>query len=199
MSLLLETLRIENGNILNIGLHNERMARSLYGIFGLRKEPELEKIIIVPEFAWNGIYKCRVVYDDKTAQVEFLPYTIRSVRSLKLIINENICYPYKFNERNEINRLMEMRGDCDDILIIKKGMVTDSSFSNVVFRDLNGNWVTPSTYLLPGTRRASLIQQGLISETDISFSDIPEYYELKLINAMLGLDDTEGIPISNLI
>lgn len=199
MSLLLETLKIENGNILNIGLHNERMARSLYGIFGLKKEPDLEKIINVPEFAWNGIYKCRVVYDDRTTQVEFLPYIIRSVRSLKLIINENICYPYKFNARNEINRLMEMRGDCDDILIIKKGMVTDSSYSNVVFRDLNGNWVTPSTYLLPGTRRASLIQQGLISETDISFSDIPEYYELKLINAMLGLDDSEGIPVRNII
>jgi 4-amino-4-deoxychorismate lyase len=94
---------------------------------------------------------------------------------------------------------MEMRGDCDDILIVKRGMVTDSSYSNVVFRGSYGNWVTPATYLLPGTRRASLIQQGLISETDISINDITKYTELKLINAMMGLDDTEGIPVKNIL
>jgi 4-amino-4-deoxychorismate lyase len=199
MSLLVETLKIENGNIRNVSFHNERMSRSLYGIYGIRKDPELEKIIKVPEFAVAGTYKCRVVYDDKSVRIEFLPYVIRPVRSLKLIINEDICYPYKYTARDKIDRLMEMRGDCDDILIIKKNMVTDSSFSNVVFRDLHGNWVTPSTYLLAGTRRASLIDQGVISETDISCNDIEKYSELKLINAMMGPDDTEGIPVRNII
>jgi 4-amino-4-deoxychorismate lyase len=94
---------------------------------------------------------------------------------------------------------MEMRGDCDDILIIKKGMVTDSSYSNVVFKDLNGSWVTPSTYLLPGTRRASLLMRGEITECEIRSIDIGMYTELKLINAMLGLNDTEGIPVTNII
>ena len=72
-----------------------------------------------------------------------------------MIDNDDICYPYKYTDRDNINRLIELRGDCDDILIIKNGMVTDSSYANVVFRDLNGNWVTPSTFLLPGTIRAS--------------------------------------------
>ncbi|MEI8226444.1 MAG: aminotransferase class IV [Bacteroidota bacterium] len=199
MSRLVETIKIENGILLNISFHNERMIRSLYGVFGLRNEPDLEKIINVPEFARKGVYKCRVVYDDKTTKIEFLPYIIRSVRSLKLIMDDNISYPYKYIERDNIHILMEMRGNCDDILIIKKGMVTDSSYANVVFRDFNGNWVTPSTYLLSGTRRASMLHHSLITETIITYTDLNKYTELKLINAMIGLDDTEGIPVGNII
>ena len=199
MSLLVETIKVENGTLINVGFHNERMIRSLFELFGLRKEPDLEKIINIPVFAGKGVSKCRVEYDDKTTKIEFLPYIIRSVRSLKLIMDDNISYPFKFIKRDNIHRLMEMRGDCDDILIIKKGMVTDSSYANVVFKDLNGNWVTPSTYLLPGTRRAGLLQQDLIQETNISFRDINKYSEVKLINAMLGIDDTNGIPVGRLV
>ena len=77
-------------------------------------------------------------------------------------------------------------------------MVTDSSYANVVFRDINGNWVTPLTYLLPGTRRASLLQRGLIKETIITYMDLNKYVEVKLINAMIGFEDTEGIPVANI-
>jgi 4-amino-4-deoxychorismate lyase len=199
MSLLVETIKVENSNFLNINFHNERIIRSLYGIYGLKRNPDLEKVIKVPDFTRKGVYKCRVIYDDKTMQVEFLPYIFRSVRSLKLIVNENICYPYKYIARDKINRLMEMRGDFDDILIIKNGLVTDSSYANVIFRRPDGSWVTPTSFLLPGTRRASLLQSGRITETNIGYSDISKYTAVKLINAMLDISDTEEIPIKNII
>ena len=199
MSLLVETIRIENGKILNISFHNERMTRSLYNIYGLLRNPELEKIIEVPETAANGIYKCRVLYDDKTTEVEFLPYSFTQVRSLKIVFSDEICYPNKYINRDKINRLLDKRGECDDILIVKFGKITDSSCANVILRDNEGRWVTPSSFLLPGTRRANLLKSGLIEEADISFSDISKYTELKLINAMQGLDDTEGIPVRNII
>jgi 4-amino-4-deoxychorismate lyase len=198
MSLLVETIKVENGIPQNLSFHNERVSRSLYGIYGLKKESFLEQIVIVPEYAQKSVYKCRVLYDDKTTEFEFLQYTVSPVRSLKLIFDDYICYPYKYIARDKINRLIEKHGDCDDILIIKNGMVTDSSYANVIFRDLNGNWVTPSTYLLAGTRRANLLQQGLITETKLSYREIPKYSEVKLINAMLGIDDTEGIPVGNI-
>lgn len=199
MSLLVETIRTENGKLLNIVFHNERIIRSLFEVFGLRKETELEKIIDVPTFALKGIYKCRVEYNEKITRIEFLPYIFRSISSLKMVVDDDISYPYKYIKRNNIQRLMEMRGDCDDILIIKKGMVTDSSHANIVFRDIDNNWVTPSTYLLPGTRRASLLQKSLINETTITENDINKYAEVKLINAMIGIDDTEGISVGNII
>jgi 4-amino-4-deoxychorismate lyase len=199
MSLLVETIRIENGKILNISFHNERMIRSLYNIYGLMRKPELEKIIEVPESAYQGIHKCRVIYNDKSTKVEFLPYSIRPVRSLKVVFSDDICYPYKYTNRDKINRLFDMRGECDDILIVRYGKLTDSSYANVILRDNDGSWVTPSTFLLPGTRRSNLLKGGLVKEADISYSDITKFTELRLINAMMNIDDTEGIAVSNII
>jgi 4-amino-4-deoxychorismate lyase len=198
MYLLVETVRIENGQIMNIHFHNERMIRSLYNIYGIKSDKDLEKIILVPPEARHGIFKCRVLYDDKTASIEIMPYTIRSVRSLKIVFSDDICYPYKYIHRDRINRLFDMRGGCDDILVVKYGKLTDSSYANVILKDYEGNWKTPSTYLLPGTRRASLLKSGLIKEADIYFSEISKFTELKLINAMMGIEDTEGFPVGNL-
>jgi 4-amino-4-deoxychorismate lyase len=199
MSRLVETIRTEEGKLLNTDYHNERLIRSLYGVFGITKEIDLDKIITIPETSKKGIFKCRVEYDREIRKIEFLPYTIRPVKSLKLIEDNEIDYRYKFVDRTAIDRLMAGRAECDDILIIKNGSVTDSSYANVILMDQSGNWVTPSTCLLPGTRRASLLHQGLITEAKISYNDLNKYTKVKLINAMIGIDDTEGIPISNII
>jgi 4-amino-4-deoxychorismate lyase len=199
MSRLVETIRAEEGKLLNISFHNERMIRSLYEVFGLKTNICLEKLITVPETVKNEIFKCRVEYDREIRKVEFLPYRIKVIRSLKLVEDNTIEYAYKFTDRRRIEKLNAMRSESDDILIIKNGMVTDSSYANVVFRDFNGNWVTPSTYLLPGTRRANLLKQGMIKEKSISYKDFLMYSEVKLINAMIGLDDTEGISVRNIM
>lgn len=198
MSLLVETIRTENGRLLNICLHNERIIRSLYGVFGLRKIIDLEKIITVPEYADKGIFKCRVEYDREIRKVEFLPYRIKKISSLKLVDNDYIEYGYKYIERGVIEELMSRKEDCDDIIIVKNGNVTDSSFANLIFLDPSGKWVTPSTYLLNGTKRSSLLQNGVIIEKAVSHKDITYYSEVKLINAMLNIDDTEGIPVKNI-
>lgn len=199
MSLLFESVRIDNGKILNISFHNERMARSLYNIYGFLRKAELEKIIQVPESVTSGIVECRVTYDDKNTKVEFIPYASREIRSLKVLFSDAICYPYKYVIRDRITRLMDARGACDDILIVKYGKITDTSDSNVILRDHVGRWITPATCLLPGTRRASLLKSGLIAEADIRFGDLSGYSELKLINAMRNINDAEGIPVRNII
>ncbi|MBK7713414.1 MAG: hypothetical protein IPJ37_22645 [Bacteroidales bacterium] len=43
------------------------------------------------------------------------------------------------------------------------------------------------------------MNSGIIKESSISFSDIKKYTEVKLINAMMDINETEGIPISNII
>jgi 4-amino-4-deoxychorismate lyase len=199
MSLLVETLKIENGNVLNISFHNERMNRTLHDLFGLKRETKLENVIKIPDDSVTGIYKCRVIYDAETFRVEFQKYVIKHILNLKIIIDNSINYQYKFTNREAINSLMAKRGECDDILIIKDGMVTDTSYSNVVLRKPDGSWVTPYTCLLPGTKRAGLLNRGTISECEIKMNDLKNYTELKLINAMLDPDDTEGIPISGLV
>jgi 4-amino-4-deoxychorismate lyase len=198
MSQLVETIRLENGILQNISYHNERMSRSLFELFKTRATTDLGKIINIPAFALQGIYKCRVVYDDKSTMTEFLPYYAKLVRSLKIVYDDKINYAYKFTDRTAFLRLMELRGDCDDILIIKKGMVTDSSFSNVIFRQPDGKWITPVTCLLKGTRRSNLLENRIIRENYITIEDLNSFTEIRLINAMLGIEDSPGIAVSKI-
>jgi 4-amino-4-deoxychorismate lyase len=199
MSLLVETIKVEHGKLLNITYHNERMERSLSELFGKKGTVYLEKIIDLPQSVSEGIYKCRVIYDEKNTEIEFVPYIHRKVRSLRLVYDDSISYSYKFADRLNLNRLFDLRGDCDDILIIKNGMVTDSSYANVILKNQNGNWVTPSTYLLKGTRRSCLLNDKSISEADISAADLDNYSEFRIINAMIGIDDSESIPVRELL
>ncbi len=198
MSLLVETIKAENGKLLNLDFHNERMARSLYDLFRMKTKIDLESRISVPHSASAGVFKCRVLYSDKTTDIEYVKYVRRNVRSLRIVHDNSISYSYKYTNRESINRLFEQREKCDDILIVRKGMITDSSYANVVFRDEYGNWYTPSSCLLPGTRRANLLKNGLIKEASISISDISDFSEVRLINAMTGIDDSEGIPVSEI-
>jgi len=199
MSRLVETIKVDNGKLLNICYHNERMGRSIKDLFGNKGDVHLEKIIDVPHYALKGVFKCRVIYDEKNIEIEFIPYVLQPVRSLRLVNDDSISYSYKFTDRTKIERLMDLRGGCDDILIIKNGMVTDTSYANVVFRDFNGNWVTPSTCLLKGTRRFNLLNNRIITETDIHVSDLNHFNEIMLINAMIGFGESEKIPITELI
>jgi len=198
MSLLVESIRVENGELMNIGFHNIRMNRSLSDLFGVGLNKKLENEIIIPDYAMSGVYKCRVVYENIIRQIEFIPYKMRIINSLKLVEDNAIEYSHKYVNREWIEKLASERGGCDEILIVKNGMITDSSYSNVIFRTHEGKWKTPSTYLLAGTRRAALLQSGLISETSISYKDIGNYTEIKLINAMIGIEDTQGIPVSSI-
>jgi 4-amino-4-deoxychorismate lyase len=198
MSLLVETIKVADGKLLNISFHNERMIRTLYMIFGITVNYRLEEILKVPDLASIGIFKCRVIYDQRSVNFDFLPYSLKKINSLKLVNGDDVCYPYKYADRTKINSLYEMRGDCDDIIIVKDGMITDSSYANLIFRDSKGGWETPANYLLPGTRRAYLLKEKLISEQRISLTDIGKYSEVRLINAMIGIEDTSGIPVENI-
>jgi 4-amino-4-deoxychorismate lyase len=199
MSRLVETIRAEDGKLQNIDFHNERLIRSLHAVFGIKTAIDLEKIITIPETAKRGIFKCRVEYDMEIRKIEFLTYAIKPIKSLKLIEDNNIDYRFKFTDRTAIERLMTNREECDDILIVKNGYVTDSSYANLIFKTRSGNWITPSTYLLQGTRRTSLLKHGVITEAAIRSGDIQNYTEVRLINSMIGINETVGIPVCNII
>jgi 4-amino-4-deoxychorismate lyase len=198
MSRLVETIRIEEGVAVNIRFHNERMHRTMLHLFSIETQADLLDILEVPADAKKGIFKCRVVYDTEIRKIEYLPYNIKPVTTLRLVDGKDLIYSYKFIDRKGIEKLMEKRAGCDEILIFKDGMVTDTSYSNVVLRDPDGNWITPSTCILAGTRRASLLESGLISEAAVGVNDLNYYSELRLINAMIGIEDTGGIPMKNI-
>lgn len=183
---------------MNIGFHNERMSRTLFELFGLKIEINLNGIITVPDYAGTGVFKCRVIYDNEIRKMEFIRYTMKSIRSLKIIEDNVISYSFKFTDRTSLEKLLERKNESDDILIVQNGYITDTSSANVILKDTSGIWHTPSTFLLPGTRRASLLAQHKIRETPIRLRDIGNYAEVRLINAMISMEDSEGISVKNI-
>jgi 4-amino-4-deoxychorismate lyase len=185
---LFETICILNGTVLNMEWHQKRYELSYRAYYHTSSHISIIDGIVVPEDCKSGLCKMRIAYNKSSKKVEFESYTSKEIRSLKLVEDNSIEYGLKFTDRNYLNNLVtDMRGDCDDILIIKNGMVTDSSYSNIVF--YNGvEWITPSTPLLKGTARERLLQQGIIKAKPIHLSDIHQFLSFKLINAMRDFD-----------
>jgi len=180
---LVESIKIENGLIFNLEYHQERMDRSVYNLTGGKNSIKLSSELSVPREYTGGLFKCRVVYDKSIELVEFIPYTPRTIGSLR-IVHSDIDYSCKYEDRNTLNELFNCRGGCDDVLIIKDGCVTDASSANITFYD-GSRWFTPARPLLAGTKRSRLLKEGFLAEKDISVDDIKGYTHASLINAMV--------------
>jgi 4-amino-4-deoxychorismate lyase len=197
MSQLIESIKLIDGKFPNLFYHEQRMIRSLEQLFGVEDDINLEKLLSTLDIPEKGLYKCRIVYDDSTRDVEFIPYQPKNIRSLKIVHHNRISYPFKYANRKTIDKLFADREECDDILIIKNGKVTDSSFSNIIFK--NGkDWITPWHPLLPGTMRQKLIEANKIIPEKILEEDIKTFESFKLINAMMEFDGPE-IEVSNIV
>tara|TARA_B110000027_G_C16097633_1_gene291558 strand:+ start:536 stop:952 length:417 start_codon:yes stop_codon:yes gene_type:complete len=127
------------------------------------------------------------VYKEDIQEVSYTPYLPNIIESLKLVESNLIDYQYKYLDRTHIKELYAQRGNCDDIIMVKDRMLTDSSYGNIALLK-DGVWYTPSTCLLNGTRRQQLIDQGKILEADIPVVDIDQYEKICLFNAMIGLN-----------
>jgi 4-amino-4-deoxychorismate lyase len=190
MSLLLESIRLSDGEFQNLFYHERRMNRSLKFLCGVQEHFDLEAFLGKIDRPSQGLFKCRMVYDDATRDIEFVPYRFKKIDSLRVVEHDRVSYEFKFTDRKLIDRLYALKKECDDILIVKRGLVTDSSFSNIVFRR-GKRWYTPWSALLKGTMRSSLLERNIIHEEEIRVEDIKTFDSFKLINAMTQFDGPE--------
>ena len=187
--MLIETVKIQNGIIHNLHLHNERIKKSRREILGINSQEDisfLPEILTIP--VTERIIKARILYDKRILKVEWEYYKPRIIKSLKIVEDNEIEYSYKFSDRSTLDKLYAKRGECDEIIIVKNGFLTDSTFSNLVFHD-GRRWVTPSTPLLPGTKRNQLIKEGKIEVEELMVSDLKRFNKCSLINALNDLGE----------
>jgi len=197
MCQLLETIKCTDGRLENIEFHQARFSLARKLKFDADNEILLEQQIQVPDFAQTGLFRCRVIYSKQIEKIEFIPHTYRSIASLKLVEDNNIDYHFKYADRKNLERLFKKRGDCDDIIIVKNGLLTDSFAANLVFFD-GEKWWTPNAPLLQGTRRAQLLADSLISEARITVTDLPNFQKAGLINAMNSFESMPQIGIEQI-
>ncbi|MEG1587555.1 MAG: aminotransferase class IV, partial [Bacteroidales bacterium] len=105
------------------------------------------------------------------------------IRNLMIVENNQIEYAYKSTDRSALNKLKAQAGNCSDALIIRNGLVTDTTFCNVALFD-GYHWITPAHPLLKGTKRAQLLDRAMLIERDIPASMIHEFQLIMLFNAM---------------
>lgn len=175
-----ESIRVEDGKVFHLEYHQKRVDKSSI----VQLHEVIDTMVLPPD----GVYKLRISYTPTTILcMDIQPYIPKQIDTLKVVYNDDIEYSLKREDRRELGKLHRLREDCDDVLIIKHGMVTDTSFCNILFSD-GARWITPSTPLLEGTCRARLIQEGKVGVVDIALADLSKYKYYMLINAMLDFD-----------
>lgn len=194
----IETIKVVNGVFMHPEFNIQRMKQTMKEVFHSSLSDTFLQEVIIPREMNHGVVKCRILYGYSIEEVEFRKYECRKVSSLKLVDGADIDYSRKYADRSSLMRLLQEKGSCDDVLIVKNGYITDTSYSNVVLSDGSG-YYTPSTYLLNGTCRQRLLAEGKVIAKDISVGDLSSFENLYLINAMLDLDDEVIVTVRNVL
>jgi 4-amino-4-deoxychorismate lyase len=100
LSLLLETIKIEDGNIKNISYHQNRFDKSRRELFGSTHKINLLSLIKAPP---KALFRCRILYDESVKSIEYIPYKEKKIEKLK-IVHSNIEYNYKYANSCKIYR-----------------------------------------------------------------------------------------------
>lgn len=179
--MLFETIRVLDGVAERVALHRERAERSCG-----RALPQLETAVAmaVESLPRRGEFRLHVSYDaGGVASMTATPYGLRCLRRLR-VVEAEVNYPFKDEDRSALDALRRRCSDADEVLILRGGWVTDTTFSNVLLGE-PGHWVCPSHYLLRGTRRESLLRAGVVELRPLRAEDLKGFRFISLINAML--------------
>jgi len=190
--LLLETIRIDEGEIINLPYHQIRFDKSREAHF--RHVPSLQLSSLIDPPRSEGVIRCRIYYTDTIESIEYFPYIPKKIEKLK-IVQSDIVYPYKYADRHAFEALLKAYPEYDDILIETNGLLTDTSIANIAFFD-GKQWITPQTPLLKGTMRAKFIEKGFIHPYPITTDDIKNFTHVALMNAMIGFKILNNVTIT---
>ncbi len=185
--IFLETLLCREGRCPWLQWHQQRLDRTCRAA-GIVKRYRLETLVRPPA---SGVYRCRVLYGADEAVTEYLPYVRRRVDTLRLVEDDRIEYRYKSADRRALDALFRRRGDADDVLIVRRGLVTDSTVANTAFY-IDGRWLTPTEPLLEGTTRARLLYEGVLECASLSPADVLAAEKVAVMNALSGFVEVPG-------
>ena len=196
MSQFIESIKIEDKKIFLLDLHQKRVDDT-FAHFGKESSINLAEIFKNLEHDEDGLYKLRISYDlNKNFRTQLIPYAISEINNFQLVVNNVYDYSFKFEDRKELEKMLQ-QARSGEIIIVKNNHITDTSFSNILFKK-GKDWFTPSTYLLNGVQRQHLLQEKKIKEAEITMQNVSEYSHFQLINAMNDFDDMFIYPIARI-
>ncbi|MDR1656288.1 MAG: hypothetical protein LBT47_01870 [Deltaproteobacteria bacterium] len=183
--LFLESIKAQNGQYHLLEFHQKRVDQVLKTFFPRRLGLDLQKILPAP--LPEGLFKVRLVYGEKLFEVESAPYQIVRFQKAALVQADQLDYAFKYLNRQPISNLRSLfKGG--EIIIVKNGLLTDSSIANLVLENEQGLF-TPQTPLLAGVKREYLLAKKIITAIPIKPAELTKFYKIRFINAMLDLED----------
>lgn len=194
---LIETICLKDGRIPLLTHHQKRVNHSRFMLFGIKKQLNLDTFLKQHDLPKTGRHKLRIVYDRDVNDYTCVPYHQKKIENLRIVVDNTIDYRHKFLDRKALDLAYSYRDGCDDIIISYHQFVTDTYFGNIALFD-GKKWWTPIHPLLKGVQRKALIKSGQLHPSVIRIPDLKYFKSLKIINAMINLDDSPAIPISQI-
>lgn len=192
-----ESIAIANGQPRNLFFHQARVDKTFKNYYPKSESHHLEYLLSKIQHTDKTLIKCKFSYDETSFKFYQLPYFIKTFKSFLLIRDDSLQYPFKFTDRTKMDSYMKKIDPDQQVIFIKNGRLTDSSFSNLIFND-GYRWLTPGDPLLAGTMRASLLADWRIHEEHINPNQLHLFKSFKLINALNTFEDAPEYPISKI-
>ena len=184
MCRFIESIKLLDGEFKRLEFHQARIQKAFEAIYPNEKAFDLKDFLSKTSYPTEGIFKCRIVYDFEIRKIEFTPYVMRKISSLKLLETQIESSEFKLEDRRDYEIAFAQRGDCDDVLLVKNGLLTDSSYCNIALYD-GKSWFTPRIPLLYGVNRADILKAGKVTEKDINANELKDFQQITLFNAMI--------------
>ena len=196
--MFLETIRIQDGHAHHMADHIDRMRRTALH-FGFTAPPlPADLDALVPHTLRTGTVRCRIIYDHTLRELTFTPYRRRRLERLIAVDAGAMDYAYKYADRSPLERPNIPLSEADELLFIRGGYVTDTSYTNLILRR-GDELLTPDTFLLDGTCRRRLLRTAQVRTAQVRLSDLSAYDELLLVNAMMPLGEALRLPASSVV
>ncbi len=185
---LIESICIQGGQPQRLALHQQRVKRAFTECFPGAEALSLVDIFQTEKLPPVGTHKARLVYGrDGLVELSFAEYVPRQHRRIGLVEAPGFRYPHKLEDRSFFQNLFRLHPSLDDFIILHNGLLTDSTYCNLAVLD-GDRWLTPAGCLLPGTRRAALLEEGVLQEARLEAGQLSSFKKIAFINAMRGLE-----------
>ena len=196
---LVETMCLIDGAVVRWHFHLARMQAACQALGWRNISEDLSELWAVtsaqmPEDCRQGRTMARIVYGaEGIRSITFQSYAPRLVRSLRLVVADHVDYALKSTDRRVITECFDRRKGCDDVLMVRHNLLTDTSIANIaLWHEQHNRWYTPARPLLRGTHRAALLRAGTIHEdTALTLDRLSEFSRIRLFNAMLAWGEIE--------
>ena len=191
---LLETMRLDEGQVVRLERHLARMASSARHFDYVWNEPAVRAAIVAAQRDHvSGCWRLRLLLDRAgTLTVECTPHSQSTkgpwrVAFAKEPVDERDPVLFNKTTRRAIyDSARAAQPDVDDVILWNsRGEVTEATIANVV-AEIDGTRFTPPIEcgLLGGTFRAELLEAGTIAHRVMTRVDVASAKRLWLINSL---------------